>query len=148
MARNFWLGAFDPSKDYVARGRLTLAGREFQPNETIDKTLVPTRRLKLLYDHRVILLAPGQSNAAPGDTRHQSRGRRISSAMTVNHADGAAVLPPGWPVRPPEPAKDEPEPATERENASPRYPGSPRGKKTRQRPAKARGKGGRARAAL
>lgn len=58
-----WRKAFDPERDFIVRRKVTCGGEKFVPGDVFDKTLLPTRRLRQLYDQRVIMFSgdkPGQ----------------------------------------------------------------------------------------
>ena len=93
--RASWRKTFDPSSDFVVRRRTTLSGRMMEPGEAVDKSGLTLRRLRQLYDQRVIINS--------GDTP----GAYIAPAKPVNKPKAevvfddhphrtAVVLPDGW----------------------------------------------------
>ncbi len=84
-----WRKAFDPTREFVARRKVTCGGTSFAPGDAFDKTLVTTRRLRLLYDQRVIMFEgdrPGEKIARRrpvadedviGPTTHPNEGIEI-----------------------------------------------------------------------
>jgi hypothetical protein len=61
--RASWRKTFDPSLDFVVRRRVTLGGRIMEPGEAVDKTVMNLRRLRQLYDQRVIIFAGDKPGA-------------------------------------------------------------------------------------
>ena len=50
--------AFDRSRNFTVTRSLTVQGKVFPPGSRFEKTLVPTRRLRQLFDQRVIRMDP------------------------------------------------------------------------------------------
>lgn len=48
---------FDRGRDFIATRGFTLSGRNLNPGDLIDKTALPTRRLRQLYDRRLVAYA-------------------------------------------------------------------------------------------
>lgn len=49
-----WRKTFDPDREFTVRRKFSCGGEPFAPGEAFDKTLVTVRRLRQLYDQRVI----------------------------------------------------------------------------------------------
>lgn len=62
MRASIWLQKFDPAASFVVARSFMWAAREQRPGEPFDKTSVPVRKLRLLYDAR--LIAMGTVNPA------------------------------------------------------------------------------------
>ena len=58
-----WRKTFDPERAFTVRRMFTCAGVKFAPGDAFDKTLLTTRRLRQLYDQRVIHFAGDQPGA-------------------------------------------------------------------------------------
>lgn len=50
-------GKFDPERDFVARKVVTFGGVGYAPGDVIDKAAVPLRRLRQLFDAKVLAYA-------------------------------------------------------------------------------------------
>lgn len=59
-----WLTKFDPAVDYLANRVMTVSGKKFAVGDLFDKQLVPTRRLRQLYECRKLLPASPEVAAA------------------------------------------------------------------------------------
>jgi len=47
-------GKFDPERDFVARKAVVFGDDSFAPGDAINKAVVPLRRLRQLYDAKVL----------------------------------------------------------------------------------------------
>lgn len=56
MRASIWLQKFDPAASFVVARSFMWASREQRPGEPFDKTSVPVRKLRLLYDARLIAM--------------------------------------------------------------------------------------------
>lgn len=67
MARATWRHAFQRDRDFITfRRPLTIGGKSFAPGEPFDKTLVPTRKLRQLFEsHRIIFVDVPKPGALP-----------------------------------------------------------------------------------
>jgi hypothetical protein len=67
MARATWRNSFERDKDFVVfRRPLTISGATFVAGDPFDKTLVPTRKLRQLFEgHRIIFADAGKPGALP-----------------------------------------------------------------------------------
>lgn len=67
MARAIWRHAFQRDRDFITfRRPLTIGGKSFSPDEPFDKTLVPTRKLRQLFEsHRIIFADVPKPGALP-----------------------------------------------------------------------------------
>ncbi len=54
MARTAWRKEFDPEKTFTVRRKVTVGGKRLSPGDSFDPTLVTVRRLRQLYDQRII----------------------------------------------------------------------------------------------
>ena len=62
MARpSIWQDKFDRERAFSVNHPFTCAGKKFAAGDMFDKTLVTTRRLRQLYDKRLLLMCPVQS---------------------------------------------------------------------------------------
>lgn len=60
--QKLWLNKFNPDWDYVCNKPLvSIAGIKFVAGDKIDKNLLTTRRLELLYDNRKVIPFFGES---------------------------------------------------------------------------------------
>jgi hypothetical protein len=118
MARVPWRREFDPGAEFVCRKPVTVGGRKFAPGETFDHTLIPTRRLRQLFDQHTIIFkgdTPGKlirnfrrnpelEAAAPPSVRHSVR----ENVAALSAGEGRQR-----PTRPPAAASEpKPPPAT------------------------------------
>jgi hypothetical protein len=53
--RNLWVRPFDREREFRVRRKITLGDKTFSPGDVFDKSLVTTRRLRQLFDERVLL---------------------------------------------------------------------------------------------
>jgi len=95
--RASWRKTFDPSLDFIVRRRTTLGGRTLEPGEAVDKTVMNLRRLRQLYDQRVIIFA----GDTPGAYIPPARSEAIDEPETETVADEfpqrtAVVIPDDW----------------------------------------------------
>lgn len=75
-----WRTTFNPERDFVVRRPLTVAGQLLARGDPFPKTAVPLRRLRQLYDQRVIHY-PGETPGARIDKRPTGLGAAIEAAM-------------------------------------------------------------------
>lgn len=75
-----WRTTFNPERDFVVRRPLTVAGRLLARGDPFPKTAIPLRRLRQLYDQRVIHY-PGETPGARIDKRPTGLGAAIAAAM-------------------------------------------------------------------
>lgn len=74
--KNLWIRKFDRDRDFTVRRAITVGNVKFGPGDPFDKTLVPTRRLRQMYDQRVLMFtdtAPSSlaiQNRSPGDQEY------------------------------------------------------------------------------
>ena len=62
MARpSIWQDKFDRERTFSVNHPFTCGGKKFAAGDIFDKTLVTTRRLRQLYDKRLLLMRPEQS---------------------------------------------------------------------------------------
>jgi hypothetical protein len=102
---------FDPDREFTVRKRLTLGGVTFYPGDPFDKTLVNTRRLRQLFDHRTIVYegeTPGaiipqlsdEPEAAPEPTQaelEEAEARAAEEAAAKLQAERRATeIPEDW----------------------------------------------------
>jgi hypothetical protein len=73
MARAIWRHAFEREKDFVVfRRPLTICGQTFAAGEPFDKALVPTRKLRQLFDsHRIIFADVPKPGALPDKIEYE-----------------------------------------------------------------------------
>lgn len=50
-------GKFDPERNFVARKAIALGSTSYAPGDMIDKAVVPLRRLRQLFDAKVLQYA-------------------------------------------------------------------------------------------
>ena len=63
MAR-FFRPEFDRNREFVVNRELTVGGRKLPPGHPLDKTHFTVRRLRQMYDLRIVGFAPEQSAEA------------------------------------------------------------------------------------
>jgi hypothetical protein len=85
-----WRKTFDPERDFTVRRPVTVGGQKFAPGDAFDKTLVTRRRLRQLYDQRIIHFR----GDAPGQRLVPERARRRPKAET------AVPIPADWATLP------------------------------------------------
>jgi hypothetical protein len=77
--------AFDPDRDFIVRRALRLSGADVPVGATFNKTLVPTRRLRQLFNQRVLAYSDetGRDLARPPhpDLRRPPAGRRAPAVV-------------------------------------------------------------------
>lgn len=56
---------FDPERDFIARKAVTFGDDSFAPGDMIDKNVVPLRRLRQLYEAKVLMKTDEEAAAAP-----------------------------------------------------------------------------------
>lgn len=56
MRASIWLPKFDPAASFVVSRSFRWASREMRPGDPFDKTAVPVRKLRMLYDARLIAM--------------------------------------------------------------------------------------------
>jgi hypothetical protein len=90
MARAIWRNKFDRDRDFVVRRMVTVQGQTFGPGNAFDKTLVTTRRLRQLYDQRVIMF----SGDTPGAIIPKAAVPKRTSAERKPNGNGTDKTPP------------------------------------------------------
>lgn len=95
MARATWRHAFDRDRDFIARRLLTIGGKTFAPGDPFDKTLVPTRRLRQLFDsHRIIYKDAPKPGAAKRSNLEPRRTR--AKGTKAKKTSGPSEIPADW----------------------------------------------------
>jgi len=56
---------FDRDRNFLVTRSVVVSGKKFGPGDPFDKTLVTTRRLRQLYDHRFLKMGPAERNLEP-----------------------------------------------------------------------------------
>jgi hypothetical protein len=56
---------FDRDRNFIVTRAVIVSGKKFGPGDPFDKTLVTTRRLRQLYEHRVLKMGPAELNLEP-----------------------------------------------------------------------------------
>ncbi len=70
---------FDRDRDFVMSRSLPVSGRSFDSGESFDKTLVTTRRLRQMFDARLIHFDPNPKAVSTRAQRVKSQRKRIRS---------------------------------------------------------------------
>lgn len=95
--RASWRKTFDPSLDFVVRRRTTLGGRTLEPGEAVDKTAMNLRRLRQLYDQRVIIFAGDTPGAYIPPVQAEASDAPETEAVADEFPERTAVvIPEGW----------------------------------------------------
>lgn len=85
-----WRTTFNPEREFVVRRRITVGMTILKPGDAFPKTEVTLRRLRQLYDQRVIHY-PGETPGAPLDFARRASG--LSADVGGADADGAEPAP-------------------------------------------------------
>ena len=56
---------FDRDRNFLVTRSVVVSGKKFGPGDQFDKTLVTTRRLRQLYEHRFLKMGPAERNLEP-----------------------------------------------------------------------------------
>ncbi|WEX10284.1 hypothetical protein [Chelativorans sp. AA-79] len=104
MARATWRHAFDRDRDFIVRRQLTIGGKTFAPGEPFDKTLVPTRRLRQLFDsHRIIYTdvpKPGNAKRSMLEPRRAPAPRHDPKPSAPPQGAEPVEIPEDWASKP------------------------------------------------
>jgi hypothetical protein len=86
MARAIWRHSFERDKDFVVfRRPLTICGTTFNAGAPFDKTLVPTRKLRQLFEaHRIMLAGVDKPGALPENPGEQNDEMLIGSSVLAS----------------------------------------------------------------
>lgn len=100
MAKNLWMQRFDPKRNFVARRPFSMLGSRLNAGDPIDKDSLTDRRLRQMYDHRLIIteeayslhtgVGKGGRNPSPGDN---PTGDPANASPGPSPADGGASEP-------------------------------------------------------
>lgn len=74
--RRSWRNKFDLERAFVVRRPLTVGGVKLAPGDPFDKALVNVRRLRQLYDQRVIMFAGDEPGAIVRSDKDDYRRRK------------------------------------------------------------------------
>jgi len=81
----YWRGSFDPAWDFTAAKTLTVDGRTFEPGQSFDKTLVPVRRLRQMFEsRRLAYLVEGDDETDNTNQRMEDLRSRLVEAGIPN----------------------------------------------------------------
>ncbi len=73
---------FDPDRDFVLTRALPVAGRSFGSGEVLDKGLVTFRRLRQMYDARLIKFSELPPSRAQRVRLQRTRVRRVRLGLS------------------------------------------------------------------
>lgn len=57
LSRPLRLDKFDESRTFIVRKNVRVSGHDFVPGEQFDKALVTVRRLRQMYEQRIVIMA-------------------------------------------------------------------------------------------
>lgn len=84
---------FDRDRGFAARVPIRVSGRQFQPGDQFDKSLVTTRRLRQLFDNRNLVMLSHEEVEPPAPSRPDFNSLPNEALMSWLSARGAIMRP-------------------------------------------------------
>ncbi len=76
---------FDRERDFVTSRSLPVSGRVFTPGERFDKTLVTDRRLRQMYEQRILNVEPKKLDDAEKSTSKRAQRVRVQRKRAASN---------------------------------------------------------------
>jgi len=96
MARAIWRHSFERDRDFIVfRRPLKICGQQFAAGEPFDKTLVPTRKLRQLFDaHRIVFADVDKPGSLPAERQPKHAPETLigSNVLASNYEIAGAIV--------------------------------------------------------